>query len=110
MSSFIFRKFFNTSFSPSTFIRPIIPIILIILIFFKYKFKLKTIIIGSIYGIYSLGHLYIFNKLNYGISYGTITHELQYIVNYTFLILNLFIFIFIFTPNISGRRGRRPLQ
>lgn len=105
MSSFIFRNFFNTSFSPSTFIRPIIPIILIILIFFKYKFKLKTLIIGSIYGIYSLVHLYIFNKLNSGISYGTITHELQYLVNYTFSILNLFIFLLIFykedTKNIS---------
>lgn len=110
MSSFIFRNFFNTSFSPSTFIRPIIPIILIVLIFFKYKFKLKTIIIGSIYGIYALFHLFIFNKLNYGISYGTITHELQYLVNYTFSILNLFIFIFIFKPSKTGCRGRRPLQ
>jgi len=105
MSSFIFRNFFNTSFSPSTFIRPIIPIILILLIFFKYKFKLKTIIIGSIYGVYSLIHLYIFNKLNYDISYGTIAHELQYLINYTFSILNLFIFLFIFhkkdTKNIA---------
>ena len=96
MSSFIFRNFFHTDFSPSTFIRPIVPIILIVLIFFKYKFKLKTIIIGSIYGIYALAHLYIFNKLNCGISYGTIAHELQYLVNYTFSILNLFIFLFVF--------------
>lgn len=96
MSSFIFRNFFNTSFSPSTFIRPVIPIILLILIFFKYKLKLKTILIGSIYGIYAIIHLYIFNKLNYSISYGTATHELQYLVNYTFSILNLFIFLFIF--------------
>jgi hypothetical protein len=105
MSSFIFRNFFSTTFSPSTFIRPIIPIILIVLIFFKYKFKLKTILIGIIYGIYTLVHLYVFNKLNYGISYGTITHELQYLVNYTFSILNLFIFLFVFykgdTKNIT---------
>lgn len=105
MSSFIFRNFFNTSFSPSTFIRPIIPIILIIIIFFKYKFKLKTILVGSIYAIYSIIHLYIFNKLNYEISYGTITHELQYLINYSFSILNLFIFLFIFykddTKNIT---------
>jgi len=110
MSSFIFRNFFNTSFSISTFIRPIIPIILIILIFFKYKFKLKAVLVGIIYGIYALIHLYIFNKLNYEISYGTLTHELQYLVNYTFSILNLFIFIFTFKPTISGRRERRPLQ
>lgn len=96
MSSFIFRNFFNTNFSPSTFIRPIIPISLILIIFFKNKFKLKTILIGFIYGIYALIHLYFFNKLNIGISYGTITHELQYLINYTFSILNLFIFLFIF--------------
>lgn len=105
MSSFIFRNFFNTSFSPSTFIRPIIPIILILIIFFKHKFKLKTILIGSIYSIYALIHLYVFNKLNYGISYGTPTHELQYLINYSFSILNLFIFLFIFykedTKNIA---------
>lgn len=103
MSSFIFRNFFNTSFSPSTFIRPILPTILFILIFFKHKLKLKTILIGSIYGIYAIIHLYIFNKLNYNISYGTISHELQYLVNYTFSILNLFIFSFIFyRKNTNG--------
>lgn len=31
-----------------------------------------------------------------GISFGTITHEAQYIINYSFLILNLFIYLFVF--------------
>ena len=34
MASFIFRNIFNTSFSPSTFIRPIIPIVVMIYLFF----------------------------------------------------------------------------
>lgn len=96
ITSFIFRNFFNTNFSPSTFIRPIIPIISFLILFFKNKFKLKSIFLGFIYGLYSLIHLYLFNKLNYGVSYGTFTHELQYLINYTFSVLNLFIFLFVF--------------
>ena len=38
IASFVFRNAFNVSFSPSTFIRPIIPIIVGIYIFFKEKF------------------------------------------------------------------------
>ncbi|MDO5555861.1 MAG: O-antigen ligase family protein [Clostridia bacterium] len=96
MSSFLFRNYFNTNFSISTFIRPIIPIIIIVIIFFKNKFKLKTILIGLIYFIYAIIHLHFFNKLKLGISFGTITHEAQYLINYTFAILNLFIFLFVF--------------
>ena len=96
MSSFIFRNYFNTSFSPSTFIRPIIPLVLILIIFFKYKFKLKLFACAAIYGIYAIIHLFVFSKLNYQIAYGTVTHEFQYLINYSFAILNLFIFLFVF--------------
>ena len=96
ITSFIFRKYFNTSFSPSTFIRPIIPVIIFIYLFFKNNFKLKSIIIFSIYIIYSIIHLFIFYKLKTDISYGTIIHEAQYLINYSFAILNLFVFIYIF--------------
>ena len=96
MSSFIFRNYFSTSFSPSTFIRPIIPLILIAIIFFKNKFKLKIFFAGLLYLIYAVVHLYVFNKFNLEISYGTLTHEMQYLINYSFSILNLFVFIFIF--------------
>ena len=99
MSSFIFRNSSGTSFSPSTIIRPLIPLILIIIIFFKNKFKLKAFLIALIYGIYSILHLYIFSKLNYAISYGSVLHELQYLINYSFSILNLFIFLFVFNKN-----------
>lgn len=94
--SFIFRNTFETNISPSTFIRPIIPIILFAIIFFKNKIKIQIIVISLIYGIYALLHLYIFSKIEVGCSYGSIFNELQYIVNYTFLIINLFIFTYLF--------------
>lgn len=37
-----------------------------------------------------------FNYLKTGISFGTVTSEMQYIINYSFLILNLFIYLFVF--------------
>ena len=41
MASFLFRNALGTSLSPSTFIRPIISIIVAIVIFIKCKFKRK---------------------------------------------------------------------
>lgn len=96
ISSFLFRNFFKTNISISTFIRPIIPITIMAIIFFKNKFKLKTIIIGCIYAIYSIIHLLIFIKLKTIMSYGSVINEMQYLVNYSFTILNLFIYYFIF--------------
>lgn len=96
MASFIFRSTFNTSLSPSTFIRPIIPIYIIAYIFFKDKIKLKLVAVASIYAIYAMVHLYIFNILKTSSSYSGIIHELQYLINYSFMILNLFIYIYIF--------------
>lgn len=96
MASFIFRNTFNTSISPSTVVRPLIAIISIVYIFFKYKFKVKLIISGAIYGIYAIAHLLVFKTLQSGSSYSGITHELQYLVNYTFMVLNLFIYIYVF--------------
>lgn len=96
MASFIFRNIFSTNISPSTFIRPIIPICIILYIFFKDKIKLKLLITASIYAIYGIVHLIIFNTLKTGSSYSGITHELQYLVNYSFMILNLFIYIYVF--------------
>lgn len=96
MLSFVFRNTFNSSISPSTFIRPIIPIILFIIIFFKKNFKLQMIAVSVIYAVYAIIHLYIFNNVKVGCSYGGVFNELQYIVNYTFLIVNLFLFTYLF--------------
>lgn len=96
--SFVFRNIFDTSISPSTFLRPIIPIGVMIYLFFKKdkKFKIYTIGVGIIYLVYGLIHLYIFEKLKTGISYSNVIHEAQYVVNYSFMILNLFLFIYLF--------------
>ncbi len=47
MISFVFRNRFNTNFSPSTFIRPLIPTTLMIYLFFKNdkSFKIKSVAI-----------------------------------------------------------------
>ena len=94
--SFEFRNIFGTSKSPSTFIRPLIPAIVFIAIFFKNKFKIKTICISLCYCLYAIMHLFIFEKYITGISFGTPMHELQYIINYTFNILTFFVFLFVF--------------
>lgn len=94
--SFIFRDHFNTSWSPSTFIRPLIPFIVFLILFFTHKFKLKTVLITLLYGLYALIHLIIYQKLYTGFSYGAASSELRYIINYTFNILILFIFSFTF--------------
>ena len=92
IASFLFRKYFNTNFSPSTIIRPIIPVICFAILFFKEKNKIKKIIIIGIYFLYSLVHLYFFQKLHNGSSYGNIKNELQYIINYSLMIVNLYLF------------------
>lgn len=96
--SFCFRNIFQTNFSPSTIVRPIIPIITAIYLFFKEdkKFKIYCSVIGSIYLLYGILHLFVFNTAITGSSYSTVIHEAQYIINYTFMILNLFIYIYVF--------------
>ena len=96
IASFIFRNTFSTSFSPSTFIRPIIPIVLGIIMFFKTNKKFKLVILAIIYAVYGAVHLYLFQTLKTSLSYSTVTHELQYIINYTFMILNLILYLWIF--------------
>lgn len=105
MLSFIFRNVFNTNISPSTLLRPIIPIIVIIYLFFKKdkKFKLYTFLGFLIFGIYGLIHLYLFEQVKTGSSYSGVIHEAQYIVNYSFMILNLFLYIYVFKGKDTGR-------
>lgn len=96
MLSFIFRNTFETKISPSTFLRPIISIIVIMYIIIKDKNRWKIIGVGSIYGIYALIHIIVFSKIRTGCSYGSILHEAQYLMNYSFMILNLFLFMYVF--------------
>ena len=90
--SFLFRNYFNTSFSPTTILRPIIPCIVFIVLFFKEKNKKQKIIVAVIYAIYSIIHLLLFQKLHNESSYGIWKNELQYIINYSLMIINLYLF------------------
>ena len=92
ISSFLFRNYFKTNFSPSTIIRPIIPVICFTVLFFKENNKLKKIKIICIYLIYSFIHIYFFEKLHNGSSYGNIKNELQYIINYSLMVINIYLF------------------
>lgn len=96
MASFIFRNIFNTNVSISTVLRPIIPIIAILYIFFKDKIKGKLIVGFGLYFIYGAIHLIIFQHVKTVSSYSGIIHEAQYIINYSFMILNLFIYLYVF--------------
>ena len=101
MISFLYRNIFETNFSPSTITRPLIPIVAIIYLFFKKdkKFKLYTFFAGLAYAVYGLIHLLLFSQIITKSSYSTVLHEAQYIINYSFMILNLFLYIHIFRKN-----------
>ena len=101
IASFLFRNALNTNISISTFLRPIIPIILAIYIFIKANKKHKLILIGiaSTYLVYGIVHLAVTKTFLTGCSYGGIVQELQYVVNYTFLIFNLVVFYYVFINN-----------
>lgn len=98
IASFLFRNTFDTNISISTFVRPIIPIILAIYIFIKANKKNKLILTGIalLYALYGIIHLYVMKGFITGCSYGGVIQELQYIVNYTFLIFNLVVFYYVF--------------
>lgn len=99
-SSYIFRNTLNTSISISTILRPIIIIIASIYIFITDKKRRKIFIVAGItYGLYALTHLYIFTTIKNNSSYSGVTHELQYLVNYTFMVLNLYIYLYFFGKN-----------
>lgn len=106
IASFIFRNIFNTKISPSTIIRPILPIIAFIYYFIKAdkKYKLKMFGISAIYGIYAIMHLILFTTVKSECSYSNISHELQYLVNYTFMIIIFYVFIKTFKEKLSTEK------
>lgn len=90
---------FGTNFSPSTFLRPIIPTVAAIYVFFKKdaKFKKQMLGIGVVYLIYAVLHLWVFKQTLTGSSYGGITNEAQYVINYSYMIVNLILYVVLFT-------------
>ena len=99
ITSFLFRTKFNTTWSPTTFLRPIIPVGIFIFLFIKQKDKKKILLVGVIYIIYALIHLYLFKTLWRESSYGSVKSELQYIINYTFMILTIYVMYKVFGDN-----------
>lgn len=99
--SFLFREWFpDASISPSTILRPLIPLILLVYVFFKDKDVRKLLLImGFIYVIYGGIHLYLYNGLVKGISYGSVISEAQYIINYTYMIFVLFLYLYFYKKN-----------
>ena len=99
--SFAFRNYFNTNISISTFLRPIIPVMVSIYIFIKANKKNKCILgaTAGIYALYAFLHLFVASDFFTGCSYGGFTKELQYIINFTFLIVNLINFYYAFIKN-----------
>ena len=59
--------------------------------------------IGTIYALYGLVHLVLFQQLKTDMSYSNMIHEAQYIVNYSFFALNLFIYTYIFKEKETNK-------
>ena len=53
--------------------------------------------------VYGLIHIYCFNGVKTLSSYSTATHEMQYLVNYSFMVLNLFLYIYVFKDNNTDK-------
>lgn len=88
--SFVFRNKFETNLSPTTFLRPIIPTIIFTYLFFKGKNKKRIFSISMIYAIYACIHLYLYKNIITESSYGNLKSEMQYLINYSFMIIVLY--------------------
>ena len=105
-ASFLYRQYFHTNYSISTFLRPIIPITLLFIVFFKEKIKWKMLLSCFIYGIYAIIHLIVFHQIKTECAYGNEIRELQYLVNYTFMIANLFLYVYMFSKRSHSNLDR----
>lgn len=96
--SFIFRNYFETTISISTFIRPILPIAVGIYFFSKEskRGRIRLFLIASLYVLYAIGHLLMAKSFLTGCSYGGVISEAQYICNFTFVIIDLIIYLYAF--------------
>lgn len=98
VASFLFRNAFKTNISISTILRPIIPLGILLYIFIKSnnKNKLKLFIMGLVYVIYAICHLLVFNTYLLKSSFGGFPAEIQYLSNFTFIMIDLVIYYYTF--------------
>jgi len=86
--SYWYREWFpKVSVSPTTILRLVIPCILLLFIFIRNRKGRKYLMIGGgVYFLYAVFHLLIYQKFLTGSAYGSVFHEAQYILNYTYMI------------------------
>ncbi|MFA5407339.1 MAG: O-antigen ligase family protein [Bacilli bacterium] len=90
-------KSLGFAYTPSTFLRPLLVLVIVIWIFICDKGTRKKILIAAgIYLLYAVIHLYLYNNIITGISYGGVPYELQYLCNYTYLVFTLLSFVYVF--------------
>lgn len=91
--SYWYRKWVPTAIiSPTTVLRLLIPSILLLFLFIKNNKSRKYLLIGgTIYFLYALFHLVIYQKFLTKSAYGSVFHEAQYILNYTYMIMVFYI-------------------
>ena len=96
--SFVFRNTVKSNLSISTFLRPIIPVIVCITLIIKgnKKQRIRLILIALVYIIYGLLHLYVMKNFITGWSYGNELSEFQYTLNFSFLIVYLIMYTEVF--------------
>lgn len=94
--SYMYRKYTNNieGSSPSTYIKPIIPLVISLIILYKAKIKEKILLIAfaSIYLIYIVFHILTYKSINTVFEHQPIITEIRMCINFSLLILNIYIF------------------
>ena len=91
--SYLFHTWFpNALVSPTVLLRLVIPIILFVYLFLNQKKRRREIFLfGMIYFIYIIGHLSCYYIYQTNSAYGSIFHEMQYLLNYTYMMVIFYI-------------------
>lgn len=90
-------NYWGYSLTPSTIIRPLIPLIFILyIIVIDKKVRSKLLFLMAVYISYIVIHISLYKNIITGVSYGSIIHELQYLANYTYLIFTFILYGYVF--------------
>ena len=102
MASYIYRNYFvkdgQISYNPVTILRPIIPIIVLMIIFFKVSLAEKIQVLFL--GILNIGYIFVHSMifLEYKTHFGSrlLIDEVRIVMNYIFAIINIYIMFKLF--------------